>query len=93
MMDIDDIVILVETHITDTKLKKSIINKVAEVDNLFDACTILRADIVASSHNDETGDEKVTALAALVGVSDNKALATEDITTGLKYINKYWREQ
>lgn len=93
MIGVKDIVVLVETHITNPKLKKSIINKVVEADNLFDACTILRTDVVTSSHNDETGDEKVTALAALVGISDDKVLATEDITTGLKYINKYWSEQ
>lgn len=93
MIGVKEVVGLVETHITNPKLKKSIINKVSNVDNLFDACTILRTDVVTSSHNDETGDEKVTALAALVGVSDNAKLATEDITTGLKYINKYWSEQ
>mgnify|MGYP003597160781 CR=1 FL=1 len=93
MIGVEDIVVLVETHITNPKLKKSIINKVSDADNLFDACTILRTDVVTSSHNDETGDEKVTALAALVGISDDKVLASEDITTGLKYINKYWSEQ
>lgn len=93
MITVEDIVVLVGTHITNPKLKKSIINKVSTVDNIFDVCTILRTDVVTSSHNDETGDEKVTALAALVGISDSKLLASEDISTGLKYINKYWSEQ
>jgi hypothetical protein len=93
MIVIEDILALVDTHITNPELKKSITTKVSESGDLFDACTILRKDVVTSSHNDETGDEKVVALAALVGVSDDKKLATEDITTGLKYINKYWREQ
>ena len=93
MIGVKDVVVLVKTHITNPKLKNSIISKISDVDNMFDACTILRNDVVTSSHNDETGDEKVTALAALVGISDDLLLASEDISTGLKYINKYWSEK
>lgn len=86
MINTNDIQTVINTHTSNTV--KEVLLK--DIDGLepIDAFILIRGRVVSCKNDDD--DEKTTALASLVGVSENRDTAIEDLTTGVKYINKYW---
>lgn len=91
MLRISDVVDLTNKHISDGNLKLRLLNSLGNETNMTLVYTYLRGMVVAASTNDTVGVEKVVAVAAMTGVSADYHSGVEDITIGLKYINKYWR--
>lgn len=86
MINSDDIKSVITTHASNTV--KDVLLK--DIDGLepIDAFIIIRGRAVSCKNSDD--DEKTNALASLIGVSEDRDAAIEDLTTGVKYINKYW---
>lgn len=92
MIKVSDIVNLTNKHISDGNLKIKILSLVKNETDIAVVYTIIRGLVVSVSINDTTRDEKSLAIAAMTGVSSDYESGLEDVTIGLKYINKYWSE-
>ncbi len=84
-----DIIEIINTH-SSNKVKTLLVK---EIDGLepVDAFIRIRGKVLICKSDDDS--ERTTALASLVGVSENDTIAKEDLATGIKYINKYWSEK